>query len=495
MEVLKESQRRGRILLTKQSQAMDRALLDNVTLEEFEDIVTVYRQRRTALEDIHKQIQNSEKEDQIEATITEQDNFINERNKSMYKVDKKIKDLKKESVTLNHIDNDDNEIVMVQNDKNIGVRLPIKSLLKFNGHLPSWKPWKEMYEINIHNRNMPAVTKFTYLFDLLEGEAKDVIKGFPMTANDYNDAWDLLCQRFGREAQIKLSHFSDLLKLERPKASKGMEQVKSLYSLLNKIQTHVRQLKNLGVTGESYEAFLCPFIISRFPESVSLEWSRDCEGKESDLQFTLDFLLKEIRRLERSSGIRVTMENVEPVQFQKSKNNATATALTTVTEDSSHMPDKKYNGGNKKIGCAFCKVSNHKTVKCNKFKTSGVQGRLALARKEKLCFKCLEKHMSHNCKHRCLHCSGEHHETLCYAKERSTQQPNTGNNYGFQYNNSAPPGQVSLHTNSQPLANNFAHEAQNLNFGYTPQEQGQSQTSTPGFDYVRGVSNSGANSR
>ncbi|XP_014673255.1 PREDICTED: uncharacterized protein LOC106813592 [Priapulus caudatus] len=49
-----------------------------------------------------------------------------------------------------------------------------------------------------------------------------------------------------------------------------------------------------------YGMFLTPIILSRLPSGLRMEWARDGEGHESDLEFLLAFLKKEIERRERS---------------------------------------------------------------------------------------------------------------------------------------------------------------------------------------------------
>ena len=158
------------------------------------------------------------------------------------------------------------------------------------------------------------------------------------------------------------------------------------------------------------------------------------------------------------------------------------------------MYENKNTGAIKKPCCAFCKGTNHKSFKCNRYKATAVQGRLVMARKEKLCFKCLEKHMSHNCKQKCSHCSGGHHDTLCYAKERNNLQPY---NYGPQYNQvPQTTGQVSLQTSSQTNYNNALHQPQSMNPAYSSHDQAQNYV--PGFSNVsqgRGLPNSSSNIR
>ena len=58
------------------------------------------------------------------------------------------------------------------------------------------------------------MTKFTYLLSLLQGEAKDVVKGLTLTDDHYNVAVELLTQRYGCKELIVFNHIQSLLSLE-----------------------------------------------------------------------------------------------------------------------------------------------------------------------------------------------------------------------------------------------------------------------------------------
>lgn len=58
-------------------------------------------------------------------------------------------------------------------------------------------------------------------------------------------------------------------------------------------------------TSKQYEVLLTPIIESRLPTELWLEWARDCSGHESDLDWLLKWLQKEIRVLERSEMYKV----------------------------------------------------------------------------------------------------------------------------------------------------------------------------------------------
>lgn len=81
---------------------------------------------------------------------------------------------------------------------------------------------------------------------------------------------------------------------------RGMAQ---LWKLRDDILVHIHSLEALGVTGKQCEVLLTPIILSRLPSEMRLEWARDGDGHENDLEFLLNFLDKEISRLEWSEAL------------------------------------------------------------------------------------------------------------------------------------------------------------------------------------------------
>ena len=141
----------------------------------------------------------------------------------------------------------------------------------------------------------------------------------------------------------------------------------------------MRCLSNLGVNSEDVATVLCPLIISKFPEAVALEWSccaEDVEGSEADLKFTLDFLLKEIRRLERAGDVRTTMhQNSDPPLKQE-----TTKSSVSVLHTSSNTDVAPQTSTETQKRCPICKKHNHKQWECSKFLGSSIQERRNLVK-------------------------------------------------------------------------------------------------------------------
>ena len=63
--------------------------------------------------------------------------------------------------------------------------------------------------------NISDVQKFGHLHTLLEGDAKEAIRGLSLTGSHYAIARELLEKRFGRKERIILKHVQELFALKQ----------------------------------------------------------------------------------------------------------------------------------------------------------------------------------------------------------------------------------------------------------------------------------------
>ena len=275
--VAQRAQRLARIRLTKHCTTMQKALEKvDLTAAELEGLILDYRTRASAAEDAHRLITDNVEDEDLEQAIMEAEDYMAERNLTLYQAVSRLAGMPATSSTARDEDDAHSNASNVSHSSDNGAsknsKLPKLNLPRFGGDLLKWSSFKESFINHVHsNSTISQSSKFTHLLSLLDGEAMECVQGFSLTEESYKDAWDLLEQQFGRPAQIKLCHVSALLRLEAPKAGKGTSYVKSLYNMLNTIQTHVRSLANLGVKGELVAVLLCPLIVSRFPEDIALE--------------------------------------------------------------------------------------------------------------------------------------------------------------------------------------------------------------------------------
>ena len=165
------------------------------------------------------------------------------------------------------------EVSGTGNTSTTEARLPKLELPVFCGDVTLWTSFREQYQAVVHNSELPSITitKFTYLLDLLKGEAKACVQGLSLTASNYETACAILQKRFGRPERIIFSHIQELLKITVPR----QPTIAVLWKMYYDLQAHMRSLEALNITGQQYGVVLTPLVLSRLPPYLRLEWARE----------------------------------------------------------------------------------------------------------------------------------------------------------------------------------------------------------------------------
>ena len=176
----------------------------------------------------------------------------------------------------------------------------------------------------------------------------------------------------------------------------------------------MRSLESLGIKGEQFGVILTPLVLSRLPVERRLEWACDGEHHESDLDFLVKFISKEIKRRERS---QVYSNNLSSFHI-KDNRLPSAAALHT----SSHNAQSK--SSHVAASCGICDKA-HPTARCWNLTKIPVNERKAKLRSAGLCYRCLNKgHVSIGCSASCSKCKGRHHVLLCQPqREKVSPKP------------------------------------------------------------------------
>ena len=296
--------------------------------------------------------------------------------------------------------------------------LPKLELPTFSGDVTKWPSFWDQFTAVIDGSDLPEVSKFVYLLSLLTAEAKLSVKGLTISAAHYQIAKDILVQRYGRKERIIFTHVQQLMNITVPGNITCENTV--LWKLQDELLAHVRSLEALGVTGDQYGVILTPLILSRLPQDVRLEWAREGEGRESDLDWLLTFLASEINRRERSQSFRDTTTH-DPVvttceEKVRSARKASASAL--------HVHSSASGSEDVQVSCDVCGFKGHTAERCwNLTKLSTVSERRSKVQMCGLCFRCLRRdHVAKDCLNKCDKCGGRHHVLLCDPQPTSTQE-------------------------------------------------------------------------
>ena len=93
------------------------------------------------------------------------------------------------------------------------VKLPKLTITKFNGTYTDWVRFWGQFEVEIDRPDVPHVTKFSYLKELLSQNVRLLVDGLPFNAEGYERAKVILRSKFGKTSEIVNAHIKIIMDL------------------------------------------------------------------------------------------------------------------------------------------------------------------------------------------------------------------------------------------------------------------------------------------
>uniref|UniRef100_A0A7M5WXV2 DUF1758 domain-containing protein n=1 Tax=Clytia hemisphaerica TaxID=252671 RepID=A0A7M5WXV2_9CNID len=326
-------------------------------------------------------------------------------------------------------------------------RLPKIELPTFKGDPLKWQGFWDQFKISIHeNERINDIDRFNFLKKYLAGEALDSIKGLTLNSDNYKEAIEILCERYGNEQVLISSHMQSLLRIQKIRSK---DNIKSLRTLYNHVESCVRNLKALKLEAKGYGSLLIPILKEKLPDELKIVISRKFGSSIWTLDLLLTYLNEELRALENCT------------------NSGGGKAERTDESDPLYSALGLFSNTEKNV-CVFCKKS-HSSAKCRK--VTNTQSRRDILIREKRCFVCLARgHRSNACrdKYSCNRCNKRHHISICDEGKQRSEADNISNN------------QISILTdaNSEPQSESKAPCSCSCNSVPTPVSQNCAQVSS-----------------
>lgn len=246
---------------------------------------------------------------------------------------------------------------------------------------------------------MTNTQKFHYLKGALSGEALDVLKGWRVTDEHYDQAYRTLIETYDDQYRVIMAHVEQLLNQEHQKT----ESYSGLRKLIDVTRQEIRQLRDVGYQIDTWDHVIVYILVSRMAPRTKQAWETNRQG------------------------IRMPTSN-EVIQFLSSR----ARSLSTANDEKEKLELKPYSGarnnGNKPKqsvpsninntttpNCHLCKQP-HPLYRCAKFKALSIDDRRKKVREMNLCFNCFTPNHragTSNCKWGpCKRCPNEFHNTI-----------------------------------------------------------------------------------
>lgn len=280
----------------------------------------------------------------------------------------------------------------------------------FDGKYENWPRFKSMFQDLMRRSPDCDAIKLYHLEKSLIGSATGVIDSQTLQDNNYDQAWQILEDRFGNERLIIDTHIRGLLNLQRMSKKSSRE----LRELVDECVRHVENLKFLKqeLLGVS-ELIIVNVLTAALDKETREHWeSTLVQGELPKYADTIDCLKKRCLVLERCETANAT-----PV-FQKPLASSKVGAPPKLIPKSSYAVTSQAD-----IICELCS-GQHLNYKCSAFRNMTVAQRYSKAREANACFNCLRRgHRSSDCQSErtCSKCSAKHH-TMLHPPESSIVQ-------------------------------------------------------------------------
>ncbi|KAL0894465.1 hypothetical protein ABMA27_013061 [Loxostege sticticalis] len=296
--------------------------------------------------------------------------------------------------------------------KNNFIRLPKIDLPRFDGSYQCWLEYRDTFLSLIHNNHgIDSINKFHYLRASLQGAAAEIIKNIDFKSDNYEMAWDLLCDRFNNSRLLITNHVQALFNAE-PIKNECSVLLRQLTDTINK---NIRALKALNEPTQHWDTLII-YMMSLKLDSIT---SRNWEEYRNNLTSS-PTLLQFCTFVNNKADLLETLE--ENKKILSNTNNSNSFVITS----NQHSNNYDNNVQNRNIIiCPLC-TQNHYLYSCDAFRKLTIEDRLQKAKEFNVCMNCLRVgHVEKRCRFsHCKYCKSRHNTLLHLEAENSLVEHN-----------------------------------------------------------------------
>ena len=281
---------------------------------------------------------------------------------------------------------------------------------KFRGEKTQFADWWEHFELFVHQTDIPTRFKMVMLKNSLTDGPAELVKRLGYSDSQYELAVRKLKARYGGEKRLLQRHMDAIIAVQLLRE----DDLPGLESFSNSLQDIVAKLIDAGREDEVHgPSSLYTLAMQRLPDTllVGYEMDRIKKGQEGlsclsewlseqviirlEIAELKDSLKKNVRRPRQEMPSRFKATSREPSRAHQSSVHATEAQTVTPrvqpVQRSAAPPTSE-------ITCAVCQ-EEHRTIGCPKWQKATVQDRWDMAKKYKICFRCLlTGHQGRNCR-------------------------------------------------------------------------------------------------
>ncbi|CAL1671916.1 unnamed protein product [Lasius platythorax] len=252
------------------------------------------------------------------------------------------------------------------------------SLPQFSGDLALWPSFIALYDTSIHtNQQISAMEKYQYLLASLTGEALNVVKNLPLSA-DHLIAYDMLRKRYQNKRKLATHYWHSLVNAKPLK----MDSANSLRTLLDIFNENTRALQHrehlqlMQFSTESWGFILLNILLDKLTPSLREKFESEYRQTEIPQYSQLIKFLHEYCKVFASmpgSSTTLVKSGDKGARYQNQALKSNASVSSFVTSMTT---------------CLVCN-EQHLITKCPRFLKLSAKERHSTAKELKLCLNCL----------------------------------------------------------------------------------------------------------
>ena len=290
----------------------------------------------------------------------------------------------------------------------IQAKLPKLVITKFDGSFMDWPRFWGQFSETIDKTSVAAITKFSYLRELLDTKAKRSIEALPFTSEGYNRAKSILQEKYGKESEIVKAYTKEILDLPTvPNASP-----KKICEFGEKLTYCVQALQTMKKLEQVNGAV--SMTLDKLPAIRGDLVRTDPDWEKWDFPQLSEALRLWIRR----NPVDTSQREREQEQQQVKRNIRPPIRPSRIFHARRDADSKP-----RCWPCVYC-GEDHRAAECTKI--ASVADRRQILLNKRLCFNCtLGNHRAIYCPSRsgCQQCHKRHHTSICETPTQESNQP------------------------------------------------------------------------
>lgn len=295
-------------------------------------------------------------------------------------------------------------------------RLPKINIPIFEGNIKMWPSFFDLFKSIIHtNVHLSNVEKFHYLITSLKQEPLNLIKGLPLTEDNYETAYNSLVTRYENKRFLATAYLNEIF--DAPCLQK--QSPKDIRHLLNTFTENIDALKAQNMDTDGWDFVLFNILARKLDTKSRTEFELQHNQETIPTYKMLTTFL---------SATAMALETVQHASISTNFKHVSSgngnRKPSSVFLNSDAVSGRSSNQASN-FKCALCSQS-HALYRCYIFTSKSPNDRFNFAKSNSLCLNCLHpRHSARNCKSstRCRVCNQLHHTLLHLNQNPAVSYP------------------------------------------------------------------------